>query len=59
MVKFRFGERLKSRGLTAQYNEILLKYLCHNLSCLAVAIDTLGIEPRFQRLFAVTPEVNP
>jgi transposase len=52
MVKAKFGERLKSRTLTAQYNEILLKYLCHNLSCLAMAIHTLGLDPKFERLFA-------
>jgi hypothetical protein len=51
MVKTKFGERLKSRVLTAQYNEILLKFLSHNLSCLAMACVTLGIEPKFDRLF--------
>ena len=53
MVKSKFGERLKSKVLTAQYNEILLKYLCHNLSCLTAAIHTLGIDPKFERLFAL------
>jgi transposase/predicted nucleic acid-binding Zn finger protein len=53
MVKTKFGSKLNSRTLTAQYNEILLKYFCHNLSCIAMAVDTLGIEPKFDRLFGV------
>jgi len=51
MVKAKFQERLLMRTPTAQFNEILLKFLCHNLSCLAMSIHTLGIEPKFERLF--------
>jgi transposase len=47
MVKAKFGERLRSKGRTAQVNEALCKILCHNICCLVGAIYELGIEPRF------------
>jgi hypothetical protein len=53
MVKEKFGDRLMTRTLTSQYNEVLLKFLCHNISCLAMAVTTLGIEPKFARIFDV------
>lgn len=52
MVKAKFGERLLMRTRTAQFNEVLLKYVCHNISCLAMAFKTLGIDPKFERIFA-------
>jgi transposase len=51
MVKQKFGDRLLTREVTSQFNEILLKFLCHNLSCLAMSVTTLGIEPKFEKLF--------
>jgi transposase len=33
MIKAKFGQRLRSRTLTAQINEALCKVLCHNLRC--------------------------
>ena len=33
MIKSKFGQRLRSRTLTAQINEALCKVLCHNLCC--------------------------
>lgn len=53
MVKAKFGERLKSRTLTAQYNEVLLRFLAHNLACTAMAIHTLGLTPKFEKVFAL------
>lgn len=53
MVKQRWGDSLSSRTLTAQFNEILLKYLCHNLACLNMAIENFGIEPKFNRVFGL------
>lgn len=52
MVKAKFGERLMMRTRTAQFNEVLLKYVCHNISCLAMAFKTLGLDPKFERIFA-------
>lgn len=47
MIKLKFGERLRSKGRTAQINEVLCKILCHNLCCLIQSIYELGIEPTF------------
>ena len=33
MIKSKFGQRLRSKTLTAQINEALCKVLCHNLCC--------------------------
>jgi transposase len=53
MVKAKFGERLQCRTLTAQYNEVLLRFLAHNLSCTAMAIHTLGLTPKFDKIFSL------
>ncbi|MBU0953234.1 MAG: transposase [Nanoarchaeota archaeon] len=34
MVKTKFGDSVKSKTKTAQYNEVLLKILCHNICVL-------------------------
>lgn len=47
MVKSKFGERLRSKGRTAQINEALCKILCHNVCCLIHAVYELGVEPKF------------
>lgn len=46
-VKRKFGQSVRSKTFTAQVNEILCKVLCHNLSCLVMAMHRLGIEPSF------------
>ena len=53
MVKTKFGERIRSRTRTAMFNETLLKFLSHNLSCMVRAIHELGIEPKFDRVFGL------
>lgn len=47
MIKSKFGQRLRSKSLTAQINEALCKVLCHNLCVLIQAIHELGIEASF------------
>jgi transposase len=47
MIKAKFGERLRSKTVTAQVNEVLCKVLCHNLCCVIQSIYELGIEPTF------------
>lgn len=48
MIKSKFGQRLRSRTLTAQVNEALCKVLCHNLCVVIQSVHELGIEPEFQ-----------
>jgi transposase len=47
MIKAKFGERLRSKSVVAQANEVLCKILCHNLCCVIQSIYELGIEPTF------------
>ncbi|MEP6636736.1 MAG: transposase, partial [Acidobacteriota bacterium] len=47
MIKSKFGQRLRSKSLTAQINEALCKVLCHNLCVLIQSIHELGIETTF------------
>jgi hypothetical protein len=47
MVKERFGGRLRSRRPNAQYVEIMLKAICHDIACLVHAIHELHIDPKF------------
>ena len=48
MIKSKFGQRLRSRTLTAQINEALCKVLCHNLCCVIQSVHELGIEAAFE-----------
>jgi transposase len=47
MIKAKFGQRLRSRTLTAQINEALCKVLCHNLCVVIQSVHELGIETNF------------
>lgn len=47
MIKAKFGQRLRSKSLTAQINEALCKVLCHNLCVVIQSVHELGIEPAF------------
>lgn len=46
-MKRKFGPAVRSKLPAAQFNEVLLKCLCHNLTCLVHAIHELGVEPKF------------
>jgi transposase len=48
MIKSKFGQRLRSKSLTAQINEALCKVLCHNLCVVIQSVHELGIEAEFQ-----------
>ena len=54
MIKSKFGQRLRSRTLTAQINEALCKVLCHNLCVVIQSIHELGIEANFGAETSVT-----
>ena len=47
MIKAKFGQRLRSKTLTAQINEALCKVLCHNLCVVIQSVRELGIETTF------------
>jgi transposase len=47
MVKRKFGDAVRSRNGVAMVNEVLCKFLCHNLCCLIQEQCELGIEPVF------------
>lgn len=47
MIKSKFGQRLRSKTLTAQINEALCKVLCHNLCVVIQSQYELGIDVDF------------
>ena len=47
MVKSKFGGSVRSKTPAARLNEVLLKFLCHNLCVVIKAKYDLGIEPDF------------
>ncbi|MDQ5847250.1 MAG: hypothetical protein M3539_18340, partial [Acidobacteriota bacterium] len=47
MIKSKFGQRLRSKTMTAQINEALCKVLCHNLCVVIQSVHELGIETAF------------
>ncbi len=49
MVKRKFGDSVRSKTNTAMINEVLCKFLCHNLCVLIQEQSQLGIEPDFPK----------
>ncbi len=47
MVKRKFGDAVRSKTDTAMVNEVLCKFLCHNLCVLIQEQHELGIDPVF------------
>src|SRR5688500_14389207 len=47
MIKSKFGQRLRSKTLTAQINEALCKVICHNLCVVIQSQHELGIDADF------------
>ena len=43
MVKAKFGDSVRAKSDTGQVNEVLLKFLCHNICVLIHALHELGI----------------
>jgi Transposase DDE domain/SWIM zinc finger len=46
-IKRKFGDYVMNKTDTAMANEVLCKCLCHNLCCLIMEQETLGITPVF------------
>ncbi len=49
MVKRRLGEHLLSKNYVAQRNELMMKFLCHNICCLIQAIFDHRIRVNFHK----------
>jgi transposase len=47
MVKAKFRDHVRSRTDVAMKNEVLCKFICHNICCLIQSQCELGIEPVF------------
>jgi transposase len=47
MIKSKFGQRLRSKTMTAQINEALCKVLADNLCVIIHSVHELGIETDF------------
>ena len=45
MVKRKFGDSVKAKSDTAMRNEVLAKFVCHNICCVVSAIHERGIDP--------------
>ena len=48
MAKAKFGDSVRSKTDIAMTNEVLAKFVCHNICCLISAMYELGISPTFQ-----------
>lgn len=60
MVKAKFGAAVRSKTDTAMKNEVLCKFLCHNICCVIGSQIELGIEPLFwSEQSAPSPGVPP
>jgi transposase len=59
MIKLRFGEHLKSKNYTAQRNELVMKFICHNICCLIQEIyeNNIKIDFREADLKFMEPEI--
>jgi hypothetical protein len=66
-VKRKFGDSVMSRSDAGMVNEVLCKFLCHNLTCLIQEQESLGILPVFRKdeteqadkIPAILPMVRP
>lgn len=57
-VKERFGYSLSSRVPHAQYAEVMLRFICHNIAQLIMAIEKFNVDPRYwaQELIEKLPD---
>ena len=54
MVKGKFGDSVRSKSYYGQVNEILLKFLCHNICVLIQSMHQLGVIPNFSEFESIT-----
>jgi hypothetical protein len=56
MIKTKFRGDIKSKKQTAQFNELLIKVLCHNVCVVIQEINELGVKAEFN--LEQTREIN-
>jgi transposase len=54
-IKRKFGDSVKAKNDRSMRNEVLAKFVCHNLSCVIHAMEEFGIDLTFR----CTKSVNP
>jgi len=61
MIKAKFRDHVRSKTDVAMKNEVLCKFLCHNICCVIMSQCELGIEAAFwpEEPNAATPQVLP
>jgi transposase len=47
MIKRKFGDSVRAKTELAMKNEVLAKFVCHNICCVISAIYERGIDPKF------------
>ena len=55
MMKRKFGDYVRSKTDVAMKNEVLCKFLAHNICCLISAIYELGLQPVFDKMIGHAP----
>lgn len=56
MVKVRLGEHLKSKNYVAQRNELMMKFICHNICCLIQEMYEHNIKINFKKCLRIYVE---
>jgi hypothetical protein len=46
-IKRRFGDSVRSKSELSMKNEVLAKFVCHNITCLIEAMYERGVNPVF------------
>lgn len=59
MVKTRLGEFLRTKTFTSQRNELMMKFICHNITCLVSEIFENEIHINFKEIVKKYIEPNP
>jgi len=49
MIKVRLGEHLRCKNFVSQTNELLMKFICHNITCLIQEMYELGVKVDFNK----------
>jgi hypothetical protein len=46
-IKRKFGDSVKAKNGASMCNEVLAKFVCHNLCCPIQSMEEFGIDPSF------------